>query len=115
MRLEDRVLILDMIDEAENVASFIAGRVREDLDRDRMLAHALVRAIEVMGEAASKVSNETRAAAPDIPWKTIVAMRNRLIHGYATIDPDVLWMTATVNVPSILPALRALAGVDTGG
>lgn len=115
MRLEDRALILDMIDEAENVASFIAGRARADLDGNRMLAHALVRAIEVRGEAANKVSNETRAEAQDIPWKTIVAMRNRLIHRYRAIDPEVLWITATVNVPSVLPALRALAGVGAGG
>lgn len=108
MRREDRVLILHMIEEAENVASFIAGRSREDLDQDRMLFHALVRAIEVMGEAASKVSSETRAASPDVPWKTIVAMRNRLIHGYATIDPAVVWATATSDIPSVLPALRAL-------
>ena len=114
MRREDRVLILDMIDEAENVARFIAGRVREDLDTDRMLSHALVRAIEVMGEAAGKVSSETRVATPQIPWKTIVAMRNRLIDGYATIDPDVVWTTATRDVPSILPALRAVASGEDG-
>lgn len=114
MRREDRVLILDMIDEAENVARFIAGRVRKDLDTDRMLSHALVRAIEVMGEAAGKVSSETRAATPEIPWKTIVAMRNRLIHGYATIDPDVVRATATPDVPSILPQLRAVASTEDG-
>ena len=112
MQREDRTLILDMIDEAENVESFIAGRKREDLDTNRMLFHAVVRAIEVMGEAAGKVSSETRAATPQIPWRTVVAMRNRLIHGYATVDPDVVWATATLDIPSVLPVLRALAKTE---
>lgn len=114
MRREDRVVILDMIDEVENVAAFIKGRVREDLDRDRMLLYAVVRALEIMGEAAAKVSVDTRAATPQIPWRTIVAMRNRLIHGYATIDPDIIWTTATIELPSVLPALRALTSIEGG-
>jgi uncharacterized protein with HEPN domain len=81
---EDRVRILDMIDVADDAASFLVGRSRDDLDRDTMLFYALVRAVEIIGEAASKVSAETRTATPQIPWRDIVSMRNRLIHGYST-------------------------------
>ncbi|MCK6554323.1 DUF86 domain-containing protein [Candidatus Binatia bacterium] len=112
MRREDRVRILDMIEEGEHATTFITGRGREDLDRDPILFRALVRAIEVMGEAASKVSTETRAATPEVPWRDIVSMRNRLIHGYSTIDPDTVWRTATDDIPAILPALKALAARD---
>ena len=98
-----------MIEEAENVATFIAGRAREDLDSDRLLLYALVRAIEVLGEAASKVSADARAAAPDVPWRAIVAMRNRLIHAYAAIDPETVWKAACEDIPVLLTALRTLA------
>ncbi|MBI2566731.1 MAG: DUF86 domain-containing protein [Candidatus Schekmanbacteria bacterium] len=106
---DDHVRLPDMIDEAETAVAFVAGRSQDDLDRDRMLFHALVRAIEVMGEAASRLSVEARAVAPQVPWRDIVSMRNRLIHGYAAIDPDALWKTATEDIPALLPLLRALA------
>ena len=110
MRAEDRVRVLHMIDAAETVASFIAGRVRDDLDRDRLLLFGVVHAIEVIGEAAVKVSEETRAAAPGVPWNAIVGMRNRLAHGYFDIDTGIVWQTAISEVPEILAPLRALIG-----
>lgn len=99
-----------MIDAAESIAAFIAGRQRADLDTDRMLLFAVVRAIEVIGEAAGKVSEDARAEAPDIPWGAIVSMRNRLIHGYFDIDTEVVWKTVTEELPALLPQLRALTG-----
>jgi uncharacterized protein with HEPN domain len=75
-------------------------------DADLMLRFALVRAIEIIGEAGSKLSPETRAAAPSIHWPAIVAMRNRLVHAYFDIDHDVLWKTATEEIPAPLSALR---------
>jgi len=110
MRPEDRTRLRHMLDAGETVAQFIAGRRREDLDADRLLLFAVVRAIEVLGEAASKVSAEARAAAPDIPWGTIVSMRNRLIHGYFDIDTTIVWKTATVEIPDLLQRLRAVLG-----
>jgi len=110
MRDEDHVRLLHMVEAAEAVAQFLAGRTLADLDVDRMLLFALVRAIEILGEAANKISPETRAAAPQIPWGAIVAMRNRLIHGYFDIDTTVVWKTATAEIPALLPLLQALAG-----
>jgi uncharacterized protein with HEPN domain len=74
----------------------------------RMLLLAIVRAIEVIGEAASRVSTETRVAAPSIPWTAIVSMRNRLIHGYFDIDADLVWKTVTEEIPELRLALKAL-------
>jgi uncharacterized protein with HEPN domain len=102
-----------MIEAAESAAQFLAGRTRDDLDQDEMLLFAVVRAIEIIGEAASKISSEARTATPEIPWRAITSMRNRLIHGYADIDPEVVWVTATAEVPAVLPLLRALIGTDT--
>lgn len=72
-----------------------------------MLRLAVVRAIEVLGEAASRVSTETRGATRAIPWAAIVGMRNRLSHAYFDIDYDIVWRTATVEIPGLLPSLRA--------
>lgn len=80
MNAEDRIRIQHMIDAAETSLEFRSGRQRRDLDTDRMLEFALVRAIEIIGEAAGSVSVETRTTAADIPWPAIIAMRNRLIH-----------------------------------
>ena len=108
MRPDDRVRILHMIEAAEAALGFVAGRERADLDRDTMLLFALVRAIEVIGEAAGQVSAETRARAPHIPWSLIVAMRNRLIHAYFDVDRDILWRTVTEELPTLVPMLHLL-------
>jgi uncharacterized protein with HEPN domain len=105
---DDRTRILHMIEAAETVAAFIAQRNRTDLDHDRMLLFALVRAIEILGEAASKVSPQTRLATQRVPWSQIVAMRNRLVHAYFDIDRDVLWKTAVEEVPHLLGLLAPL-------
>jgi uncharacterized protein with HEPN domain len=109
MRAEDRVRLLHMVEAADAAAQFIAGKSRDDLDRDRMLLFAVVRAIEIFGEAASRVLPETRDAAPQVPWAAIVSMRNRLIHGYFDTDTAVVWKTAATEIPALLEALRALA------
>jgi uncharacterized protein with HEPN domain len=110
MHAEDQVRLRHMEEAAEAVLAFVAGRQRVDLDADRMLLFALVRAIEIIGEAASKVSDEVRVAYPEIPWKPIIGMRNRLIHAYFEIDADILWVAATLEIPALLARLQALAG-----
>ncbi len=75
-----------------------------------MLLFAIVRAIEVIGEAASKVTDETKATSPGIPWISIIGMRNRLIHGYFDIDSDVVWKTVTEEIPELHRSLKLLLG-----
>jgi uncharacterized protein with HEPN domain len=101
-----------MLEAAENAERFILGKNRADLDTDPMLLFALVRAIEVVGEAASKVSTEQRAASAMVPWITIVAMRNRLIHAYFDIDRDIIWKTVTEEIPSLRSQLLQLLQKD---
>jgi len=105
---DDRVRLLHMIEATETALGFVAGRRRDDLDSDSMLLFALVRAVEIVGEAAGRVSAETRATAPGVPLSLIVATRNRLIHAYFDVDRDILWRTATEELPTLLPTLRAL-------
>ncbi len=105
---DDANRIHHMIEAAEAARRFIAGRQRTDLENDQMLLFALVRAIEIIGEAASKLSADTQAAAPSVPWSSIVAMRNRLIHAYFDINTAIVWKTVTEELPQLLPQLRAM-------
>ena len=95
-----------MIEAAEAVQSFIADRRRIDLDSDRMLLFALVRAIEIIGEAASKLSLDAQAAMSSVPRASVVAMRHRLVHAYFDIDRTILWKTATEEMPPLFCELR---------
>ena len=90
MRPDDQIRLQHMLDACREASSFVAGRRRTDLGQDRMLLLALAKCIEILGEAASHVSGETRAMIPDIPWRSVIAMRNRLIHGYFDVDPDIV-------------------------
>ena len=96
----------NVIEAAETVGQFIAGRKREELEQDRLLLFAVIRAIELIGEAASKVSEETRINVTTVPGGAIIGMRNRLVHGYFDIDPEIVWETACHEVPLLLPPLR---------
>jgi uncharacterized protein with HEPN domain len=109
MRAEDRVRLRHMIEAAESAVLFIAGRQRTDLGEDRMLLFALVRAIEILGEAASRISVEMRDTHTDIPWQAIIGMRNRLVHAYFDINTEIVWQTVTQEIPALLPQLRRLA------
>jgi len=109
---EDRIRIKHMIDAADSVSRFILDRIRDDIETDEMLRFALVRAIEIFGEAASKVSAGTRNTHPHIPWRPIVGMRNRLVHAYFDIDADILWVAATRELPALFPQLKVMTAED---
>lgn len=99
-----------MLDAAEKAVSFVAGRTRADLDDDEQLALALVRLIEVLGEAASRVSETFREEHPELPWQAMRGARNRLIHGYFDVDYDVVWQIVSIDLPALIVKLRAAAG-----
>ena len=102
----DRIRLRHMLDAALEAEGFLRGRVRADLDNNRMLALALVRLIEIIGEAATRVSDETRKQIPDVPWVLVVGMRNRLIHGYFDVDLDRVWDTVGDDLPPLMVALE---------
>lgn len=108
MRPDDRTRVAHMVDACDEIARFLAGRAEGDLETDRMLLFAVVRALEVVGEAANGVSTDTQDKAPDVPWRLVAATRNRLIHGYFDVDPEIVWRTASEEVPKLLPALKRL-------
>lgn len=97
-----------MLDAARTARGLIASRNREDLTDDEQLSLALQRLIEIIGEAATKVTVETRSKATAIPWAAIAGMRNRLIHAYFDVNLDLLWDTLTDDLPPLMAALDSL-------
>ena len=111
MRLrEDTILLNDMLDYARRAVDAVKGRSREVLDTDAVLVGALERFVEVIGEAANRLSESTREAAPDIPWHEIIALRNRLVHGYFAVDLDILWSVVRKDLPDLIANLERFVG-----
>ena len=108
MNERDRTRLRDMLDAARKAIQFTQGRARADLDRDDLLSFGLVRAVEIVGEAASRVSPETRAQYPHIPWKAIIGTRNKVIHDYISVDHDILWDTVSVDLPELIAQLEGI-------
>lgn len=104
----DEVRLRHMLDAAREAMAFARGRTRRHLDQNRQLALALLKSIEIVGEAASRVSSAGRDRWPTIPWSEIIAMRNRLIHGYFDIDLDRVWDTVADDLPPLLAELERI-------
>jgi len=107
-RHDDRARLAHMMDHAREAVEMARGHVRQDLDQNRQLNLALVRLLEIIGEAAGRVSPQTRKRYPSIPWSAISSMRNRLIHGYDSVDFDILWDVIENDLPDLIPKLREI-------
>lgn len=105
-RHETSARLRHMLDHAREAIEMCRGRSRADLDNDRQLNLALVRLLEVVGEAASRVPADERLSCPGVPWSEIVSLRHRLIHGYDVVDFDILWEIATRDLPPLIAALE---------
>ncbi len=99
-----------MLDHAREAVEMARGRKRADLDRDRQFNLALVRLLEIIGEAAKRVPEEQRGGVREVPWHQIVSLRNRLIHGYDEVDFDILWQIVTRDLPGLIKALEKHVG-----
>jgi len=97
-----------MLEAAVEAISFARNRSRNDLDNDRMLTLSIVKSVELIGEAASRITKECQDAHSEIPWTDIVSMRNRLIHVYFDIDLDRVWDTVTDDLPPLIAALEKM-------
>ncbi len=106
MRKDDRIRLQHMLDAAREACEFARGACREDLDQDRKLTLALVKAIEIVGEAAYQISDQTRRLLPELPWDDIVGMRHRLVHAYFDINLEILWNTVQKDLPPLVALLE---------
>lgn len=105
-RHDSAVSLRHMRDHAQELLTLMHGRSRGDLDSDRVLALAIVRLLEIIGEAAARVRIAERERRPEIPWAAIVGLRNRLIHGYDDVDLDIVWAIVSSDLPTLLMRLN---------
>ena len=109
----DMIRLRHVFDHAKEAIDLIAGKDKTELQHNRVLELALIRLVEIVVEASAKVSSESQAKYPLIPWPQVICMRNRLIHGYDSVDLDVLWDTIEVDLPPLIAELGKILG-ETG-
>ena len=114
MRRDDEIRLRHMLDAAQEAVAFARGRTRADLDEDRQLVLALVKDVEIVGEAATQVTEPARQRLPQIPWKRIVGMRNRLVHAYFDINLDIVWKTVQGDLPVLISLLEPVISPERG-
>lgn len=98
----DPACLLDMLVAAEKIQRFVKGCSREEFMSSELRQSAVERQIEIIGEAARRLTPGFRAAHPEVPWASIMAQRHRIAHEYDDIDVQLVWMVATVHVPKLL-------------
>jgi uncharacterized protein with HEPN domain len=111
-RRSDKASLCHMLDHVTEAIAVAEGRSRTDLESDRLLNLALVRLLEIVGEAATRVTEDRRCRSPEIPWADIIGLRNRLIHGYDVVDFDILWDIVRDDLPPLATELRKALGGD---
>ena len=102
------VRLKHMLDASRAAIEHLTGKKREDLDTNRTILSAIVRELEIVGEAANSIPAIFKKKHPEIPWKQMVAMRNRLIHAYFDVDHDIVWITAKDYLPPLIQQIERL-------
>jgi uncharacterized protein with HEPN domain len=106
--LRDEALLLDMLLAARDVQEFVAVLDHAQFDASKLHQNAVIRSIEIIGEAARGVSRGFQQAHPEIPWGAIVGMRHRLVHDYNQVDLDLVWTVARDRLPELIAVLEPL-------
>ena len=111
-RHDDSVSLRQMLDHAREALVMVQPHTRADLDSDRLLTLALLQLAQIVGEAANRVSKAERERHVDIPWGQIIGLRNRLVHGYDSINFDILWQVLTVDLPALIVVLERIMSLE---
>ena len=96
----------DIVDSIDDIKSFTGSMTFEDFTMDRKTINAVIRSIEVIGEATKRIPKSIRAKYPSIPWKKLTGMRDKMIHEYSGVDIGILWKTVKEDVPSLKPLIQ---------
>lgn len=114
MPRDDAAYLLDMLVAARDAVDFAEGVSYAEFERDRQTQLSILKALEIVGEAAAHISEDTRKAYPAIPWTEIVGMRNRLVHVYFDIDLPLVWDTVRHDLPVLIARLEPLVPPEAG-
>ena len=112
MQRDDSVYVGHMLDTARKAAGKLKGRSRADYDGDEDLRIVIAHLVQTIGEAATRVSDQTRNSHPEIPWKQITGIRHRIVHDYMDVDYDVLWEVAKGDLPRLIALLEPMVPPD---
>lgn len=115
---EERILLdylNDILESIADIREFTAGMTREGFSKDKKTVKAVVRSLEVIGEAAGKIPDQIRSKHPEIPWQEIIGMRNRLIHEYFGIDLDIVWQTLEEDIEPLDKVAKRMVSETSGG
>lgn len=113
MRRSDAAYLLDMLLYARDAQDFVAGLTYQDFESSLLHQQAVMKAVETIGEAASRVSSGTRRTQPEIPWSAIVGMRNRIVHAYFNVQLEILWRVVQDELPVLIAQLEPLVPPET--
>ena len=113
MRRDDAAYLLDMLLHARDARDFVAGLTYQGFNRSRLHQLAVMKSVETIGEAASRIGSDTRRTHPSIPWSAIVGMRNRIVHAYFDVRLDVLWRVVQDELPVLISQLEPLVPPET--
>lgn len=97
----DNILLFDILECCERIASYIDGVAKGEFEQNYQLQDALIRKLEVIGEATKGLSDQITEANPNIPWSRMAGMRDRMVHQYFRVDLDVVWQTVTADIPAL--------------
>jgi len=112
MQSRDAGWFLQMLLASRKVRQFTAGVDRRAFDTDEVLQNAITHLVQIVGEAATRVSEAGRVAHPEIPWQDIIGMRNRLVHDYLNIDLDYVWEIVESDVDTLISSLEGIVPSD---
>ena len=104
----DLIRVRHMLAASKEAMEFAAGKTRQNLQKDRIRVLAIIKSIEIIGEAASKVTEEFKSENKYIPWNDIISMRNRLVHAFFDVDLDIVWQTVKSDLPDLIKALEKI-------
>ncbi|MEW6236368.1 MAG: HepT-like ribonuclease domain-containing protein [Candidatus Omnitrophota bacterium] len=113
MKKSDWIRLQPIQQAADELVDITKNRSREDLNTDRFFMFTVIKLVEIMGETASKISNEITDQYPQVPWQQMIRIRNRLIHGYFDINLNIIWKTSTVNIPPVSKEIANILANDT--
>lgn len=108
MKREYDDYLRDMLENAEKALSFIGDMSYDDFCNDEKAVYAVIRAFEIIGEAARQVPEKVRNENPEVPWREITGMRNKLTHEYFGVNTKVVWRTVREDLPMLIPALKKI-------
>jgi uncharacterized protein with HEPN domain len=108
MMLRDEAYLRHMLDAIDRVAEAVSRTTLRDFEKDWVIQDAIIRELQILGEAAGRITRELTTSRPEIPWAEITGVRHKLVHDYFVVDLRMVWQTATEDVPLVRPLIAKL-------